>query len=140
MNMNLCSIAFFGSGLFPALAALLIAGNPQAAPDGLPFPGDMECVAQPRYCLRADGQPGREITLNLKGEKLLGKAQVEVTADGRTETAELSPAGEGRSGFRVLLPAGVGVKHELRVNLTLRQGARTLEKTVTVPAILVGRA
>jgi hypothetical protein len=26
------------------------------------------------------------------------------------------------------------------VNLTLRQGARTLEKTVTVPAILVGRA
>jgi hypothetical protein len=135
MSMNLCSIAFFGSGLFPALAALLIAGKAQAAPDALPFPGDLECVAQPLYRLRADGQPGREITLNLKGEKLPDKAQVEVTADGRTETAELSPVGGGRSGFRVLLPAGVGVKHESRVNLTLRQGARTLEKTVTVPAM-----
>jgi hypothetical protein len=131
--VNLCSTAFLGSRLFPALAALLVAGKAQAAPDGLPFPGDMECVAQPLYCRRADGKPGRELTLNLKGEKLLGKAQVEVTADGRTEIVELSPLAGGRSVCRVLLPAEAGVKQESQVSLTLRQGSAALTKTVTVP-------
>jgi len=135
MNMKLCSAAFFGFRLVAVVGALWLAGAAQAAEEGLAFPGDMECVAQPRYGLRADGQPGREITLNLKGEKLGGKAQAEVRAEGRTETNELSGAGEGSAALRVLLPAGVGVKEEARVTLTLRQGARTLEKTVPVPAM-----
>ena len=111
-----------------------VVAGPAAVAD-LPFPSDMECVPQPVYRLRADGKPGREITLNLQGGKLLGKAQVEVTADGRTEIAELSPVVGGRSACRVLLPADVGVKRESQVTVTLRQGAKSLKKTVTVPAM-----
>ena len=101
----------------------------------LPFPSDMECVPQPFYRYRADGKPGREISLNFKGEKIFSKARVEVTANSQTEIAEISPVIGGRSVCSVLLPADVGVKQESRVTLTLRQGAKTLKKTITVPAL-----
>ncbi|HXP63365.1 MAG TPA: glycoside hydrolase family 38 C-terminal domain-containing protein [Dongiaceae bacterium] len=135
MKTSLCPPTFAGSCLFSALAGLVAAGHAPAAPEVLPFPGEMECVAQPFYCRRADGEPGRKITLNLKGERLLGEALVEVTADGRTETAELPPMAGGRSVCRVLLPAGVGVKQGSRADLTLRQGTQALKRTVTVPAM-----
>ena len=101
----------------------------------LPFPGDMECVPQPVYRHRADGMPGREITLNFKGAKLLGKAQVEVLVDGRLETTGLPPSADGAASCRVLLPADVGMKAEAQVGLTLRRGGRELKKTVKVPAM-----
>ena len=101
----------------------------------LPFPTEMECVARPLYRHRADGQPGREIALNFKAAKLFGTAQVEVTAEGRTETTELAPLVGGRSVGRVLLPAEVGIKQEAQVVVTLRQGAQVLQKTVAVPAM-----
>ena len=121
--------------LLASLLASVLMSSPVSAKAETAFPSDMECVAQPVYRSRADGQPGREITLTLKGEKLLGPAQVEVTADNRTETADVSPAAGGRSACTVLLPAGVGVKQEAHVALTLRQGAQSLKKTVTVPAL-----
>jgi hypothetical protein len=61
----------------------------------LPFPEDMECVPQPVYRHRADGKPGREVTLNFKAANLSGKAQVEVTVDGQTETTELPDVAGG---------------------------------------------
>ena len=100
-----------------------------------PFPDDMACTPQPVYRLRADGKPGREIALAFTGAKLVGQAQVDVTADNRTETTDLSPAGDGASTGRVLLPDGVGVQQETPVTLTLRQGATSLQKTIAVPAL-----
>ena len=80
--------------LLVALVAL-----PAFAAD-LPFPEDMECVPCPVYRHRANGQPGREITLNFKPTKLSGPAQVEVTVEGKTETAELPvAAGDTASSF-----------------------------------------
>ncbi|MEI7902024.1 MAG: glycosyl hydrolase, partial [bacterium] len=111
------------------------AAGASAAVAELPFPGEMECVPQPVYRHRADGKPGREITLNFKAAKLEGKAQVEVTVDGRTETAALLPESGGAASCRVLLPAGVGVDREAQVVLTLRRGARELRKTLKVPAM-----
>jgi hypothetical protein len=107
----------------------------EVAEANLPFPSEMECVPRPVYRHRADGKPGREVTLNFKPTKLFGKAQVEVTAEGRTETTELSPVVGGASSGRVLLPAEVGVKQESQVAVTLRQGARELKKTFKVPAM-----
>jgi hypothetical protein len=106
-----------------------------AAAADLPFPGEMECVARPFYRNRADGKPGREITLNFKAAKLEGKAQVEVEVDGRTETTELPAVAGGVVSCGVLLPADVGMNREAQVNLTLRRGARELKKTVKVPAM-----
>jgi alpha-mannosidase len=104
-----------------------------AAESNLPFPNDMECVPQPVYRFRADGKPGREIVLNLKGAKIPSKAQVEIAADGHTETVKLPPGVGGTSSCRVLLPDNVAMTSEAQVTLTLRQGARNLTKTVTVP-------
>ena len=108
--------------------------GPVAAAD-LAFPGDMECVPQPVYRLRPDGKPGREITVNVKGGKLLGNAQLEVTADGKTESVEVLPLLGGHSLCRVLLPSDVAIKRESQVTVTLRQGAKSLKKTFTVPAM-----
>ena len=100
----------------------------------LPFPSDMECVPQPVYRLRPDGKPGREIALNLQGGKLLGKARAEVAADGGLEINEVSSVADGRS-VCVLLPSDVAIKRESQVTVTLRQGAKSLKKTFTVPAM-----
>jgi len=99
----------------------------------LPFPGEMEGVPQPFYRHRADGKPGREITLNFKAAKLEGKAQVEVAVDGRTETTELPPVAGGAASCRVLLPADVGMNRETQVGLMLRRGNRELKKSIKVP-------
>ena len=69
----------------------------------LPFPGEMECVPQPFYRRRADGKPGREMTLNFKAVKLEGRAQVELVVDGLTETTELPPVAGGVVSCRCLL-------------------------------------
>ena len=117
------------------LAAAAFASSQNAAGSDAPFPGDMECAPQPFYRFRADGKPGREITLNFKGEKLLGPAAVEVAADGLAETTELPGVAGGASECGVLLPDNAGVKQESQVSLTLRQGAKSLTKTVQVPAM-----
>ncbi len=101
----------------------------------LSFPGDMACVARPVYGRRADGQPGREISLELRGDRLLGEARVDVTVDGRTERVALPSVAGGRSVCRVLLPPGAGVKQATQATLILRQGDRALTRTVFVPAL-----
>lgn len=99
----------------------------------LPFPSEMECLAQPVYRYRTDGKPGREIVLNLKGAKLYGKAQVEVNVNGKTEITLIPAADSGYSVYHVLLPANVGMKQESEVTLILRQGNKKLKKTIKVP-------
>ena len=107
----------------------------QNATADLPFPTDMVCAPQPVYRSRKDGAPGREVTLTFKGAKIFGKALVDVMAEGRTETSEVSFVVGGSSECRVLLPGDVGVAKPAQVTLTLRQGVRELQKKITVPAL-----
>ena len=117
------------------LSEVKFVSSKEVAEEDLPFPGEMECVPRPVYRHRADGQPGREITLNFKATKLFGKARLEVTVEGRTESTELSAVDGGASSCRVLLPAEVGMKVESQVTLTLRQGDKELKQTIKVPAM-----
>lgn len=117
------------------LASLLCVALTSLAETDFPFPSDMECLSRPVYRLRADGRPGREVTLSFKPTKLFGQARVEVLVAGQTETIELPPVVGGASSCRVLLPSDVGVTQEAHVAVTLRQGARELKKTVKVPAM-----
>ena len=117
------------------LSDIKVVSHQKMAQAELSFPSDIDCVPQPVYRRRADGKPGREITINLKGEKLLNKAQIEVTADGRTEITKVSSVVGGCSVCHVLLPTNVGVKQESQVTLTLRQGSKILKKVFTVPAL-----
>jgi len=124
------------------MAPAVLAASENPAPDlssqtktDLPFPGDMECVSRPVYRHRADGQPGREVTLNFKPGKLHGPAQVTVKVAGRTESTELPAVDGGAASCRVLLPAEVGMKVESQVELTLRQGDQELKQTIQVPVM-----
>lgn len=117
------------------LLLLTGAASGQNQGSGLQFPGDIACVPQSVYRLRADGKPGREIIINLSGDKLFGKAQVEVSIAGKKEITELPAVEGGRSECSVLLPAGAAVKQELKVTLTLRQGAKALKKIIAVPPV-----
>ena len=92
-------------------------------------------MPRPVYGHRADGKPGREVTVSFKGANLSGKAQVDVAVDGKTETTEVTPEAGGISTCSVLLPDGVAVKQEAKVVVTLRQGTMTIKKDVTVPAM-----
>ena len=98
----------------------------------LPFPTDLDGVAQPVYRYRPDGKPGREVTVNFKGARLIGKAQMDVTVDGKTETVDIETVG-GASACTVLLPEGVAVKEDAQVTLTLHQGTKSLKKEIKVP-------
>ena len=103
------------------LSEVKFVSSKDVAEADLPFPSNMECVPRPVYRQRADGQPGREVTLNFKAAKLFGKAQVEAMVDGRTEITVLPAVVGGAASCRVLLPSDVGVKQESQVVLTVRQ-------------------
>ena len=97
------------------------------------FPTDVTCTSQPYYRFRPDGKPGREITLDFKGERLYGKAQIEIAVDRVTEFTELSMPAYGNMTSQILLPTNIGLKKESRVALTIRQGKNSLKKTFIVP-------
>ncbi len=99
------------------------------------FPVDMTCQPQQFYKQRPDGKPGRVITLGFKGGNLSGAIQVITKVGGLTELTEIPAISGGRSEYPVLLPDGAGVKNDVQVNITLRQGAKTLKRSVTVPAL-----
>ena len=105
----------------------------EVAEGEIPFPDTMECVPQPAYRHRPDGKAGREVTVQFKGAKLTGPAQVEVTVEGKTETTIFASVPGGTASCPVLLPPEVGVEKEAQVTLTLRQGTRELKQTITVP-------
>jgi hypothetical protein len=99
------------------------------------FISGMECLPQPFYRFRADGSPGRQITVNITGGRLTGPAEVEVVAGGKAEITGIPAVEGGRSECVVLLPPDIGVEREAKVTLTLRQGKQSLRKTITVPAM-----
>lgn len=119
--------------LFIILSALFY--HARAESGDSQFPGDMECVPQPVYRHRADGKPGREVTLTFKQQKLFGQAQVEVAVGGRTETTTLPAVDGGVASCSVLLPPDVGVKEESQVAFRLLQNDRKLEKSIKVPVM-----
>jgi len=55
----------------------------------LPFPNDIECSSTSIYRYCKDGKPGREAVLTFKGANLYQPSEIEVTANGRTETTSV---------------------------------------------------
>jgi len=103
-------------------------------PDQKKLIDDFECQIQPVYRTRTDGKPGREIILNFTGKKLFNEAKVVIQVEGKEEVTKIPPLADGRSSYSILLPAGVGVKQDAEVILTLWQGNRELKKKIKIPA------
>jgi len=94
------------------------------------FPPDMNCIPQPMYGYRKDGESGREVLIHFNGAKLTGRAQLEVKVHGGKEITQLTPSHAGDTTCSVLLPPGIGLNQESHVTLTLRQGGNTLTKAI----------
>ena len=107
--------------------------NSLVGKSNLSFPTDVTITPQPYYRYRPDGKPGREIILDFKGEKLFGKAKVEISVERLTEITELSLPADGQSACEILLPANIGLKKESQVSITIRQGKNSIKKSIVVP-------
>jgi alpha-mannosidase len=100
----------------------------------LPFPDGLECVPQPAYRHRSDGQAGREVTVNFKGARLFAAAELELAAEDRSETVKVDAAPGGLSSATLLLPAGIGVSKDAQVVVNLKYGGKSLRQSVLVRA------
>lgn len=119
----------FKPGLAISLIVTLFIAHRERAEQDVPFPTALECKAQPYYGHRADGQAGRAMIVSLTGAKLYGNATVEIGAE-TTRFENLA----GVSQLTVFLPTGLGITNECSTRITLRQGQRSLERSVTVSA------
>ena len=54
-------------------------------------PSSVDYVVRPLYGYRADGTPGRIVTVKLKGKELKGELSVDVIAKGKTEMYHFPP-------------------------------------------------
>ncbi len=106
-----------------------------ASPRPASFPDSLRCTVQPYYRHRPDGKAGREVGLVFKGSKLYGGASIEIRTGKEQETIQLPETRDGYDSVAVLLPSGVGVKKDEEVRIIVRQGNRTLDQKIQVPAM-----
>jgi alpha-mannosidase len=115
--------------IFTFAIVLALAVCSRAVSKDLPFPTGMECKEQSFYGHRADGKAGRAVILTFTGPKLSGDATVETMGE-TTRFRDLKEVNQ----LTVLLPAGIGVSTACEARITLRQGKRSLDAAVSVPA------
>ena len=119
--------------VFLMLLSIEISGqNILAKKANLLFPADVTCTPQPYYRYRTDGKPGREVTVTFIGGKLSGKVQFEVRSEKVKELTEISFPDAGQSSTQIILPAGVGIKKESQVLISIHQGTNSVKKTFLV--------
>jgi alpha-mannosidase len=92
---------------------------------------DIELIVRPWYKFRADGQPGREVSLVPVGGKIILPATVILECEGSKETVQITNASDTVS---LLLPANVSVNKECQLRVTLQSGSQQLIKNIVVPA------
>jgi len=99
----------------------------------LPFPSDIECTSTSIYRYCKDGKPGREVALTFKGDNLYQASEIEVTADGRTETTSVPFRKDGVETAAITLPSGVGIENEVQIFVLLKTGTKIIRKSFVLP-------
>ena len=99
----------------------------------LPFPSDIECASTSIYRYCKDGKPGREVALTFKGDNLYQASEIEVTADGRTETTSVPFRKDGVETAAITLPSGVGIENEVQIFVLLKTGTKIIRKSFVLP-------
>ena len=67
-------------------------------------PSSVDYVVRPLYGYRADGTPGRIVTVKLKGKELKGELSVDVIAKGKTEKNHFALNAKDSTEVEILLP------------------------------------
>jgi hypothetical protein len=123
----------YGGDYFGLSAVRFGVGHEVAEAD-LPLPTSMACAALPYSPYRANGEPGREIAVSLRGVKLYGEVTFEVECAGVKERTTVPANKGGAEHFSVFLPSGISVTNECEAIVELHSGRAVLKQTVAVPA------
>jgi alpha-mannosidase len=106
----------------------------EVAEADIPLPTGMACAALPYCPYRADGQPGREIAISLRGGKLYGEVTFDVECAGAKERTTVAANPRGASSFSILLPASVNITNDYDATVELHSGRAAFKETVSIPA------
>lgn len=95
-------------------------------------PGAIDYIVRPLYGYRADGAPGRIVTVRLKGEELKGDLSVEVITKGKTEKNHFVLNAKDSTEVDVMLPATVPTEKKSEVTFVLRGADKTYKQKVSI--------
>ena len=96
-------------------------------------PTSVTCEVEPLYGYRTDGQPGRVVSVYLKGTDLKGELRIDVASKGGKEKNRYQLDTTDSTKVEVLLPAGVPTRESSSVTLTIHGDNQKYKKQLTVP-------
>lgn len=92
----------------------------------------LRLIVQPYYGYLKNGDPGREINLVLNEKRRSGKVKIELEALGQKESFTFNLS-EDITEYKFLLPAGIGVTTDDKVDITISGSGLNVSKTITIP-------
>ena len=95
-------------------------------------PSSVDYVVRPLYGYRADGTPGRIVTVKLKGKELKGELSVDVIAKGKTEKNHFALNAKDSTEVEILLPSTVPTGKKSEVTFVLRGADKVYKQKVSV--------
>ena len=95
-------------------------------------PSSVDYVVRPLYGYRADGTPGRIVTVKLKGKELKGELSVDVIAKGKTEKNHFALNAKDSTEVEILLPSTVPTGKKSEVTMVLRGADKVYKQKVSV--------
>lgn len=95
-------------------------------------PVSIDYKVQPVYGYRADGKPGRVVSVKLKGGDLQGDISVKVTTGGKTEKSTYTVNANDSTEIEVLLPSTLPTRKKSNVTLVLQYGNKEDKQRLTV--------
>lgn len=96
-------------------------------------PTSVTCEVEPLYGYRTDGQPGRVVSVYLKGSDLKGELRIDVASKGGKEKNRYQLDATDSTKVEVLLPAGVPTRESSSVTLTIHGDNQKYKKQLTIP-------
>jgi hypothetical protein len=95
-------------------------------------PGTIDYIVRPLYGYRADGTPGRIVTVRLQGEELKGDLSVEVIAGKEKEKSYFTLDTKNLAEVDVLLPSMVPAGKQSDVTIIIHGADKTYKKKISV--------
>lgn len=95
-------------------------------------PEEVNCKVESLYGYRADGQPGRIVSVELKGRELKGPVTIAVVTQRATEKNTYNVDAKGSSKINVLLPTTVPTNETSVVELSIQTDVNEVKKRLEV--------
>lgn len=96
---------------------------------------NIQCITRPIYGYHSDGKPGRVVWIRFSDPLLYNEVSVTVYTENKKEKVVIKPIPGNDTLFRILLPEGVGVRHEAKIRIVIAFNNKKISKQITVPSM-----